>query len=89
MRGHQTIRPAHSSCGRPFSVPVSAAAAAACCAALRARRSSPSNLHVCLCPLRQSACEQAVPQYRTVPQALRRCNQREETGLYKDQQLSP
>ncbi len=42
------------------------------CAAARfsAARASPSALHMRLCPARQSACEQAVPQYQAALQAL-------------------
>jgi len=51
----------------------SPAASAACRrAALAAARAAPSALHTCLCPARQSACEQAVPQYHTARQALQR-----------------
>ena len=50
----------------------SAPAAAGCRrAALADARASPSALHTCLCPACQSACEQAVPQYRTARQPLR------------------
>ncbi len=48
-----------------------AQSAAACSAAWHCRRCSPKILHTCLClPSRQSACEQAVPQYHTARQAL-------------------
>ncbi len=53
-----------------FSGPAAAAAPAA--ASLAARRAAPSALHTRRCPpSRQSACEQAVPQYHTARQALR------------------
>ena len=57
-----------------FSAAVApASAAAALLAALAAARAAPSALHTCRCPpCRQSACEQAVPQYHTARQALRR-----------------
>ena len=48
-----------------------ASAAAAALAALAATRAAPSALHTRRCPpCRQSACEQAVPQYHTARQAL-------------------
>ncbi len=51
--------------------PASSAAAAAAAASLAARRAAPSALHTRRClPSRQSACEQAVPQYHTARQAL-------------------
>ena len=48
------------------------AALHAAAAALAAARAAPSALHTRRCPpCRQSACEQAVPQYHTARQALR------------------
>ena len=49
---------------------VAAAPAAAAAASFSARRAAPSALHSRRCPARQSACEQAVPQYQTAQQAL-------------------
>ena len=60
----------------PHSPPVHHASCSPCCccsaaaACLRARRSAPSALHTRRCPARQSACEQAVPQYHKARQAL-------------------
>ena len=51
------------------------APAAAAAAALAARRAASSGLHMRLCPARQSACEQAVPQYHTARQALHAAGQ--------------
>lgn len=60
----QLLQTYRSCCGCP------AAAAAAC---LAARRAAPSAAHTRRCPARQSAWEQAGPQYHTVWQALHIC----------------
>ncbi len=63
------LTPAHS-----YQVWASPSPAAACCRrqSFSAARAAPSAMHTRRCPARQLACEQAVPQYHTARQALRR-----------------
>ena len=62
----------HASPFLPMLLPCRSCSAASAAACLRSCRSAPSALHRRRCPARQSACEQAVPQYHTARQALQR-----------------